>query len=126
MTPAQRQRERELLRKRRARMTEAEKEKVRKRAREAMRRKRADPAKREAINAQGRKHYHAKKFDQNFTLPEVMICVTPGCDRLAVHDQHGQTGLCPDHLAGSHHATQNTGRAAGPAYAAHCELPASQ
>ena len=35
-------------------------------------------------------------------LPDVMICVHPGCKKLAVHDSLGQSGLCRDHLKGAH------------------------
>ena len=90
-------------RKRRARMTEAEKDRIRKKARERMREIRSDPVKREAINKRWRERDRRIRENQNFELPDAMICACPDCERLAIHDTLGQTGLCPDHNRQSGH-----------------------
>ena len=124
--PAVRAAELENCRKRRARMTEAEKNRARYKAREAARKKTAamTEAEREAVRERNREHdkqrartperreYHnqlkrriraAEKFDKDFKLPDAMICTCPDCERLAIHDSLGQTGLCPDHFRQSGH-----------------------
>ena len=56
----------------------------------------------------GRKNGRAITAD----LPEAMICAHPICNRLAVFDGYGQTGLCPEHVKGAHSILINRGRKA--------------
>ena len=62
-------------------------------------------------------------------LPEKMTCANPGCDRPAIHDRLGQTGLCQEHLKTSYmmhtkrYGYTNREPDYDPTLTVHCALP---